>query len=359
MAVDFKKLLPVNMRDNRWGEVIEVIQDIMLNDLKPDKIDIIKTQFDIDQMTYDDYVNLCAFFGYTLLSYGGYGESDQYLTRQVNTLTERIVNKTTRRGYYALFYIYNLIGNFYPLYEDQFDNYTLKPIEDWLLNNEVQGEAITLDADDPITIDSDEFITLDYENEVDSITRHLLFSYEFKALESANEFISENTMSLYAQDINIQKRKTEVPYFEPHLQITHGSGVTGTSVTIWNTYDGTDSGIVQSRFFNSGDPSMSGIVYIHLGSGIASGVADGSIPASVTDVAGLETEILASNMEWSVETNSGRIGRMDIIQKQQIGSFKEMALLDINSGIVMYATFPEIIYLDTMNSGFYLDLTMV
>ncbi len=285
MEIDFKKFLPTKMRDTRWGELFEALQDYLMNNLQQDKIDIIKKQYVLDELAYAEYFNLCQLHGYTLFSYDGYGETTKYLKRQVETLTTRILNKNCRKGYSAIFYIYDLIGVVYPMYENNQDSNLLYPITDFWTNNEIQGTDITLDASPDIYLDTPEFLNLDLENEIDSLTRHMIVSYKHKYIETVDEFLSDNTASLFERDIKIHKRTTEIPYFEPTLAINTSSGVTGTNWYL--THDEISSGVVQA--YSYGD--LADAYYIHFGSGIASGVVDGYIPPSgITDVELLEDQ---------------------------------------------------------------------
>jgi len=45
MTVNYKKLLPVNIQNTRWGQLIEAFQDLIVNNVKSEKIDIIKKMF--------------------------------------------------------------------------------------------------------------------------------------------------------------------------------------------------------------------------------------------------------------------------------------------------------------------------
>lgn len=353
MQIDFKKFLPSNMRSTRWGELFEALQDYLLNGLKSEKIDIIKNQYILDELMYDDYFNLCQLHGYTLFSYDGYGESTKYLKRQVEVLTHRILNKTCRKGYKSIFYIYDLIGEIYPLYENELDGYLLYPITDFWSNNEVAGSDLYLDSSPDIYLDTDSFPNLDLDNSIDSITRHMVISYKPKYVETADEFLSNNTAFLLERDIKIHKRKTEIPYFEPYLDIYVTSGV---GQHWYYDHDEINSGVVQSYLYDD----LSGVAFIHFGSGIASGVIDGYIPSSgITDVEILSNEFVTSGITWDIFTNTSLQGRKKISQKQKINSFKELALLNSSSGIILYSTFPEIIYTDTMYGNFYLNINVV
>ena len=132
MSIDFKKLLPANLRESRWGEFLEAIQAVM-STIKSDKIDIIENQFNIDLMTDADIIKMRDYLGYTFLSFTdnvGYTETTRYLKRQILTVVPRILNRNNLKAYKYNFYIYDLIGSIFPMYYDS-DNELLIPKNDW------------------------------------------------------------------------------------------------------------------------------------------------------------------------------------------------------------------------------------
>ena len=130
MPIDYKKLLPSNLRETRWGELVEAVQSV-LNDIKTNKIDIIENQFDIDEMTDTQINNMRDTLGYQFLNYGaGYTSSNRYLKRQLLTILPRILNRNNLKAYQYNFYIYDLIANIFPMTYDSTTQY-FTPITNW------------------------------------------------------------------------------------------------------------------------------------------------------------------------------------------------------------------------------------
>ena len=148
MSIDFKKLLPSNLRDTRWGEYLEALQAVM-SEIKSSKIDIIENQFNIDIMTDDDIIKMRDYLGYVFLSFtetDNYTDTTRFLKRQIQTVVPRILNRNNLKAYQYNFYIYDLIANLYPMYYDD-ENEILIPKNDWLTFDEIpEGVIDTLDA---------------------------------------------------------------------------------------------------------------------------------------------------------------------------------------------------------------------
>lgn len=259
MNIDYTKLLPAQLRSTRWADILTVVGSI-LEDVKVNNIDIIKAQNRIMEMTDDQLISFASNFGYSITSLEGYTATIDYLRKEVYTIVPRILNRTTILGYNTIFTIFNLRGSVYPTtYE--ISTQILTPYESWLTSDEVadldpytldnDGDFIlfnvpvgtiedllfldtggaTLDGeiavyDDPahslepaITLDDDNFLTLDRTSVFDYITRHLVIQYAFMYAENATEFLSLDTVRAFYNDVLNQKRKTELIYYEPLLEI--------------------------------------------------------------------------------------------------------------------------------------------
>jgi photosystem II stability/assembly factor-like uncharacterized protein len=241
MNINYKKLLPKILQDNRWGEYAEAIQEV-LEEIKEDKIDIIKLRYYIENMSEEDIITIAEELGYTIPYYTGYTSQREYLLRQLLTIIPRIQYRNCDDGYQKIAFIYNLIAFAVPTYSDV---YRLTPILDWDTFDEVEGAEYELDrgGDNALYVyidgggvehyiydtvkndgygelysDTFPFVALDQDDIVGSITRHILFSYQFRGVESATEFISENTCKAMYYDIKNHKRRTEVIYFEPYME---------------------------------------------------------------------------------------------------------------------------------------------
>ncbi len=390
MPIDYKKLLPSNLRETRWGEFMEAIQAV-LDDIKTNKINIIEDQFNIDEMVLAQINNMRDMLGYQFLNFGeGYTNTTRYLQRQLLTIINRVLNKNSLKAYQSNFYIYNLIADIFPMtYSSVTD--TLTPVTDFWTWDESEVYIIDkLDlgsdrilyyddlsnpvyADDPLnwglsaqTLDTDSWPTLDQKTINDSLTRHIIIPYKFVDVENNTYFLTENTLTSFFEDINFTKRATELAYFEPICTI-NCSGVVGFSGAFdsdmitkeyYYSYDETYSGIVESYFYGSTDLSLiglSGVAQIQFGSG-SHDIINGSISGVATPIitSGVINGIInaTDTVEVSVTTPTNFNVRRKISQQCVFANYSELALIDANSGIVMYSKFPEITYL-TDKTKFY------
>jgi len=386
MNIDYKKFLPSALRSNRWGQFIEVFQSIV-EDIRQEKIDIIKLQYEIENMTTEDIVNLVTMFGYQIKTRGGYTETYDYVYKQLVTLIPRIINRATINGYNSLFFIYNLTGTVYPTYIDE-SSYLI-PIENWWEFNEVQNIHDTLDIgtefvlfkipyrldsdlelDDGMnldtyhkvynpseevllpntTLDAIEFPNLDMTEFLEKMTRHLIIHYEFQKIENEDEFLSENTLLNLYEDVFDQKRFTEIAYFEPKLVIETNSGGAISNKIFYN-YDNTISTNMQSILIGT---DLSNVATIKFGIG-----KHATLSGAITDLAYTIDEYLVSDFDFETQTNTKLIGRRKLTEKDRCKSFTEFGLFDSVGDCVYYAKFPAVLYLSQMYSNIYLDITLI
>lgn len=402
MPIDYKKLLPSNLRETRWGEYMEAIQAV-LNDIKTNKINIIENQFNIDEMTSAQILTMRDTLGYSFSSFGdGYTNSTRYLQRQILTITQRIVNRNNLKCYQCNFYIYDLDGNVYPMTFDS-QTSTFTPYTDWWTWDESQYYVIDkLDlgndrilyydslsnpvyANNPLnwgldaqTLDTDEWPHLDMKSTHDTLTRHILIPYSFRYVEDNTYWMSESTLISFYEDIVYSKRATEIPYFEPIITV-NCSGTVGFSgpfdssmitQNFYYSYDDVYSGIVESYYYGSSvDSSISGVAgisYIQFGDGSHTTIDDTitEVQSPLTTISGVVSGIVSITDFVDVTTRTGTNlnVRKKITQKNKFANFSEIALMDVTSGVVLYAKFPEVTYLTSFNkfySGVQLNINLI
>jgi hypothetical protein len=371
MNIDYTKLLPYQLRSTRWADIMTVVGSL-LADIKVNHIDIIRTQNIIMQMTDDQLLTFASNFGYNITSSDGYTATLDYLRKEVYTIIPRILNRTTILGYNSVFTIFNLNGHVYPT--TYYSPYLI-PYETWITDTEqTELEPYTLDNDgdfilfyigltpiydypansiEPaITLDDEnnQYPTLDRMSILRAITRHLVIQYSFLYVENTTEFLSQNTLKAFYNDILNQKRRTEVVYYEPVLEST-ASSVTGTktTTTLYN-YDHSVTTYAYSILLQTNIGSVS---KIRFGDNFHD-IIDGSI----TDVKNFVTEILLSDCEIAVSTNTELQGRRLITQKCSFVNFTEIALFDSLSNCLYYATFPKIQYSPEMYSNIAFHITL-
>lgn len=397
MPIDYKKLIPHNLRETRWGEFIEAVQSV-LTTIKTNKIDIIENQFNIDEMTLAQINNMRDFLGYQFLNFGtGYTSSSRYLERQLLTIANRVIKRTTHDAFRYNFYIYDLIAEVYPMtYESSTETFSL--ITDWwtwdesiynivdrldlgdttrTLFTDSFGNPVYADPQDlgmgAQTLDSSSFPNLDMKTIHDRLSRHIIVPYSFNFVEDNDYFLTEETTTAFYTDLNYAKRATELLYMEPICTI-NCSGVPGSSSGVttseqYFSYDNSSSGIVESIYFGSsvsGVTGISGIAEIQFGTG-------GYTPITLSQSSGVETPITLSGVtngtiaigSFEHVTANSSINfnvRKSVTQKYKFTNYSEIALLDSNSGVVLYAKFPDIVYLTDVTKcyhGVQLDINLV
>jgi hypothetical protein len=360
MSVIFKNFLPSVMRNTRWGELITVFQDI-INDLRTEKVNLLKTKFIVDNMTEDEMKEMAIKFGYTLLSLDGYTSTTTYLKKQIKTIVERILAKNTRNGYKYIYYIYGFSGDIYPirLVSNIFDVWD----EYWTRESIVTARDRTLDEDDSYTLDSsdpDWITALDQTTSSWILLRHLVLQYAPKFIENANEFISDATHRSFYNDVKQMKRATELPYFEHKIDINaYSTG--GIYVKTYYNYDQSVFANMTSIFLADSNPSgLINFDHIQLGNSTRTSFASGTISGVVSLVRTLRTqpsgEIEFINTLTSIQCNARRI----LSDKQKMDyPITELSLHNANSGCILYSTFPAIKWNSRQYSNLAWDIQLI
>jgi hypothetical protein len=386
--ISFKKFLPQVMQDTRWGELAEVWQAIY-SDLNTNKAKIIFDQYDYDEISDDNLKDLAILFGFNLKSYTGYTSESYYLKKQLETLIQRIKYKSTPTCYQYQGVPYNLVSNGYSVvYDDAIAKYIA---DESLIGTSYYGTTYldrddkgyqyylsTVNCDSGLVLDNsplyyadtmqlvstDSTSTLDlsyldtiYFSILDgsellyNLTRNIVFNYEHKFVENANEFMSINTLKALHNDINQFKRITDRCYFEPYLKIEVNSDKSDTQ-KIWKDYEGSGLATQHSILI---DGSFSNWSTIRLGTG-----SHTVIDTSITDV----DEYLFSidyidNTNKIIESSTNYNFRTLITEMQYFSGFTELAIWDTSSGCVLYSTFPTIQWEDTMYSNIKFDFQII
>ncbi|MCP4650350.1 MAG: hypothetical protein GY853_09775 [PVC group bacterium] len=373
MGIDFKKLLPSNIRTGRWGELMEVIQSVF-TEIKTDKIDIIQTQFVLENMTDEQILGFGKFLGYDINYRDGYTSTLSYLRKELLSIVPRISNRTTSISYDYIFNNFNLTGNVYPCFLEE--DLTLNPFIGWKSSNE-SDTPIYMDQEadnilyyidgnpvyaDPASTGLPEIYldpeggetptTLDENTILSTITRHILVEYKFNFIESEDEFISTNTVESYYSDLFQNKRRTEVLHLEPKLTIDTHSGSINNELYV--SYDETLSGYVTSKH-QACDLSSGCINTIEFGNGeyeTISGVV-------ITGVNNLVASYNADEFKVISQGSSRYNARKILTKTGKFIDFTEFALIDTESECIYYAHLPEINYSNNFYSSIQLDINLV
>lgn len=341
--VTYKKFLPLTMRNSRWADLITVYQDVIA-DLKTEQIDALKNKFDINLMSEDEIFEVAAKFGFKLLSFDGYTSTNHYLKKEISTIALRIMNKNTRSGYKYIYYIFNLVGDIYPI--QYVNNSTFNVLDNyWNETSIIHTQLFTIDPDVADTLDSSTGLwisTLDQSMIDYVILRHLVLNYTPKYVESASEFLSLNTLKCFANDVTQMKRATEIPYFEHKLESTAYFNKTLYTTTFYN-YDKTLSTTMKSIFLTGS--GLMNFGYIEIGNGTRTTFASGTISGVVSLVGTIKPYISGTlgMLQFVKETTNNEFyARRLITEKNTFPAFTEIALKNQNSGCMFYATFPRI-----------------
>lgn len=371
--VQFKKYLASSLRNTRWGELIEAYQSIV-GELDDDLIKKMLDQYDTDVATITDYINILEGFGWNYSSYDGWTASLEYFKRQALTCVARIKYKTTQRAYKNEFYIFNLIGNVYPLQRLVDD--TLEPYIEWWSDPET-GEIINiLDSEDdnvlyniPLRFDGgfeldsiytfdstiayydnpktsglgpayldtpSTIIRLDQSSILDDLTRFILIQYEFNKVEDASYFLSTNSVKALYNDIKLIKRLTEQVYFEPILKLYYNTDGSVKTTTYLNfEQDGESVGEMKTILMDDQFTDLNKII-----------VGDGShstIDGTITNVVSPVQTITSANIVPDTE-NPRTEFRKALNDKDQFVDFSEVACFDSSDNCFFYATFPMVKY---------------
>ena len=391
MNISYKKLLPLNMRETRWGQYIEVFQNIM-SEIKTQKVDVIKNQNDIESMTFDQFVSLAKKYGFDLVTYAGYTSTEYYLKKQVKTIVKRIETRNTRPGYQYINYVYDFLGDAYPimsdggelfpntawwdLFETDLTINTLDSADDNLLYNfpiqfdesdffDVTDESIAWDYTYPVYsspketslneafLDTSNFETLDLEPMLNKMTRGILIHFSPKFVENNLEFFSYETMLAYVHDCLLNKKRTERLYFEPTVYII-GKYDKTKRITNYTSYDGSISSQQKTLLIKDNLASVSDI---HFGNSHHT-----TIDNTITDVSSP-----INNYDLSILTDCDLIMQnthhLQIRKKLKapftFENFSEITLYNSNGECLLYSCFPKINYVEKSRNNVFLDISLV
>lgn len=389
MNIQFKNFLPSNLRNTRWSEFIEAFQSIA-TDIRQEKVDRIKTQFDLDLMTSDEKISFARTLGFDLLIYEGYTSSDYYLRKQVSTIVDRILWKTTRTGYRYIHYVYNMKGDCYPLLVNLDD--TLEPILNWWGFSENPTIVDSLDSEgnnilyyfplkwdageyswdvdetwdatfevysnpretglDTTYLDTDDYPNIDLDSFINQLSRHLLLTYQFRFVENATEFISAETALAFWHDATLNKKKVEVLYFEPMLVINANEDNT-LRTTTYSNYDGTISATQQTIQIKD---KLDSIEKIRFGNG-----GHTVVDSSITDVQSFisSTELLLDGDCDVIDQQPEYLKfRKELTDHCKWYNFSEIAFFNSLDECILYTKFPKINFSSKMNSNVCVEVNL-
>ncbi len=418
MNLSFRKLLPQKMRNTRWGELLDVVQDLWVQ-LKNEKISPIFNQFDISKATREEKIEIAKTFGFHLLTFDGYTETDYFLNKEIQTIVPRIKYKNAIPSYTYTGYVFDLLTNLYSISATNTGGLTTSKLSTiyspetqityatteldqegdnllyfvdllpWDLDCEGScdfeldsgNDMLTLDTqfefyDDPketgkdaTTLDSEDFISLDPatgeetgggESVVTQITRNLNFNYKHKFVENENEFMSLNTLKVLKNDIDQIHKVTEVIYYTPKLEIDVKKDLTPTT----QTYSNYNVSLTANQYNLLMGEGIENLLYLEFGTGTQ------SISGTITGVNNfayrypdyISGVIPASGIinYFDATNNSGVIAfDFNIDERNRFTEFTEVAMYNKQSGLVLYSTFPKVQWDENMYNNVQFEIKYV
>lgn len=335
--MDFRKWLPKAMRDTRWADIVEVFQKVAMEEVKVTALDTLRTRLFFETMTNDDLLDLAYKFGFAITQGNGYTATSKYLSKEVHTILARIRSKTTRQCHPYQFYVFNLIGEVYPL--RRVSPIELRPKLDWVSNNPIQAEY---SLDDGHTLDED--WTLDQNSIFGTFTRHFLLQFRPQFVEDADNFFTVDTMTAYLQDVEQFKKATEFPHFELILQPT-ASAIAQTVET--KVYEDEAQTLTTNQETVVAGGDLSQVKFLRFGNGAATGL-NAMTPASNPVAASLVQQFdISDSSEWVIEgqTTTDLLVRTLIRKDTKFlanQSYSEIAFHDASNNLIMYTKFPKV-----------------
>lgn len=337
-VVDFRQWLPKAMRETRWADIVEVFQKVAIDEVKPTALDTMRARLFFNTMSDADLLDLAFKFGFNITQGNGYTATARYLRKEAQTILARIKNKTTRKAYPYEFYIFNMIGEVYPL--RRYSPIELRPKLDWTTSLPFQDE---FRLDEGRTLDESPGWTLDNNSVLGSFTRHFLLQFTPQFIEDADNFFTVDTMTAFLQDVEQVKKATEFPHFELVLPVAGSTTAQSVSTKVFQNEDQNVTAH-QETVLAGGD--LSQVRYLRFGNGAASGL--GSMTPASNPVSGslIQQVDITDATQWVVEaqTAAALVVRTLIQSNTKFlanAAYSEIAFHDAANNLILYTKFPR------------------
>ena len=337
--IDLRKIMPANLRTvQRYTDLINAYQTYLYQDVKP-QIDLFEERLNFDSIGVDDIPKILFDYGHVLSQGAGYTATERYLRKELQTMIKRLRAKGAEPSYKYLFYVFEVMGDVYPLIYKP--DGSLEPFLTWLTSDENDPPPLQLDTS--LTLDQNPYEfsypywTLDWGAFTSATTRHFLISYSPEFIENATEFMSTTTAIAFSNDVEQNKRKIEIPHYEFRLYAAANADTTLTT-EVWNNYENTISANQYSiRITNS--LSLQNAAYIQFGNGAHSPVNN-----SITSVQSLIQQIPLSSMLIKQKTSTQLYFKNVIYPTTRLFDYREICVLDASMNPIFYSTFPWVRY---------------
>lgn len=387
MSMNYKKLLPSNLRGTRWGAWADVIGSVM-DQLKTEVFNKLKYKYDPENSDRENLEDLITRRGFPLLVHDGFASSDTYLQRRNEALTTERLYRTGRESYRHILKSFYLLGYAYSLRKNSFNQLVIvrTPIEDlssrsslfYVMDQESDiiyyyegGNPVpnppistglpTLYLDSEALPEESRILYLD-SNEVRDYTNHFVMEFKFLLIEEEDVFMSDEfAESLYKTAIE-SKRSKEVVHFQPKLEINL---VTSTITTKWfNTYDGLMASAMKWVHLTG---NLSQVVKIQIGRGRDYDVFTTLVSTGVktpvetyTPLATYFNIIDHTTTHLEVEYWIYEYSKIAPIASptSPVLEISEIALLNSTNTVIAYAYFPTIFFRPEMYTSIAFDIKL-
>lgn len=330
--VNFRDLLPGYLKNTRWDDIISTWQTL-IDDWKLQVLNRIKDRFDFNKANQEEKEDSIFRLGYDLPKYDGYTNSELYVNKQLSNLSKQIKNKTTPISYDYMYYIFNLIGNVYPM---RFGDGKLRPAKQigatferpdrqvlffdqdlpfiqFYINNDPTlpfpdnppietGLPVllfdSLDEPDPLA----QALFFDGNEEIE-YTGHFVLAYNNKLAETPTDFITPETAKAMYESVEQIKRKIEVPHYQYLLRFAFNpyNATPNPRIEYYITADEMNTAQVESIIVSPTDRLID-VSKIQLGIG-----SHATLTNSLTGVQVPSTELIELNNNFDIENQDDDI----------------------------------------------------
>ena len=367
-------LLPIQLKNDKlWNSFFETLEEVYFN-LEDEQISKLKNKYNLDFLNLENLTDLILKQGSIISSYAGYTSTVEFFRRRANSV---IVEITYRHSYKAYEYLlksyymkgritslrntskgyvglYNLEGiEFIEIVADRekdlieyYIGLTPVPFPPPQTGNPPLYADTFLDSFDlfPVTADVQEFT--DYSN-------ILMIEISFIVIESVDVFSSVETMKSLYEQVQHYKKMRHLIRFQANIDIPLNSLTTREKVYT----DYTQTLLSSTKSIHFGD--LSTAKKIQIGKGRYLNLTDGSsgvqIPiftdliknkflAFVKTIDRLLIESIKSESSYFLDNSSNKVLQ-----------FSEVAILDENDIVLVYAYFPDVIFYEKMFSSIKFD----
>lgn len=170
-------------------------------------------------------------------------------------------------------------------------------------------------------------------------------------VENASQFLSTYSLKVFTNDAYQIKKITEQLIYEPLLNITVNNNFTQNTITFTN-YEDVETAylntiLLSGSILTSGESETSGQAFVYDDIAfIRFGTGSHTVLSGVSDVQTYSHQLISGQFQeiTDVDYSDDVILRKTITDFTYDNKFSEIALWNVNSGCILYSTFPMIEY---------------